>query len=407
MNVRAERFPLMDSLRAIAALSVLSFHAAFFAGMYTSDSVLRVYLAQQGAAGVTVFFLISGFLLYRPFVRARLEDLPWPSTGAYAWRRFLRIVPAYWVALTVIAIWLSLTIVVKPAWHVPLFYGFGQIYTAGTSIGGLGQAWTLCVEVTFYALLPLWAFAMRRLRLGWRAELAALAGMWVLSLGWKAFALRHASPSALDSGPWLMPLPNFLDQFAVGMGLAVLSVRGLPAGLERATARAWPWWALAAVAYWVLCSRIDLHGRLFEDVSGRSFVLRHELMTVAALGLLVPAIFAWERRDATRRLLSWRPLLYVGLVSYAVYLWHYAVILKTASGIDHWMNETLGLGVEARYLLLLATGMAGAVAIATVSYYAIERPALSLKRLVGPPPERVQPAEALSEPAPASTIGPR
>src|SRR3954470_1351783 len=117
VNVRAERFPLMDSLRAVAALSVLAFHAAFFAGMYTSDSPLRPYLAQP-LAGVTVFFVISGFLLYRPFVRARAADDPAPRASAYAWRRFLRIVPAYWLALTVIAVWLSLDTVFHPAWHV-------------------------------------------------------------------------------------------------------------------------------------------------------------------------------------------------------------------------------------------------------------------------------------------------
>jgi peptidoglycan/LPS O-acetylase OafA/YrhL len=400
MNVRAERFPLMDSLRAIAALSVLAFHAAFFAGMYTSGSALRPYLAQPGA-GVTVFFLISGFLLYRPFVRARLEDEPWPSTGAYAWRRFLRIVPAYWVALTVVAIWLSLETVVHPAWHVPVFYGFAQIYTADTSIAGLGQAWTLCVEVTFYAFLPLWALAVRRL--GVRAELAALAGLWLASLGWKLFATHHVEPSSLDSGPWLMPLPNFLDQFAVGMALAVVSVRGLPAGIERAVRRAWPWWLLAAVAYWAMCTRIGLEGKLSEHVSAREFLLRHEIETVVALGLIVPAIFAWERRGAVRRLLAWRPLLYVGLVSYGVYLWHEAFVRKLAAGIADWMTDTVGLGVDARFAVLFALGLAGTLAIATVSYRLVERPALSLKRLVGPPPEREQPAEALAEPAPATT----
>jgi peptidoglycan/LPS O-acetylase OafA/YrhL len=404
MNVRAERFPLMDSMRAIAALCVLAFHAAFFAGIYSSDSPLRPYLAQPGT-GVTVFFLISGFLLYRPFVRARLEELPAPSAGAYAWRRFLRIVPAYWLALTGVAIWLSLRTVVEPAWHVPLFYGFGQIYTAQTSIGGLGQAWTLCVEVTFYAFLPLWAFAMRRL--AWRGELLALTALWVLSFVWKLFAVHHVTPSALDSGPWLMPLPNFLDQFAVGMALAIASARGLPPGLERAMRRAWPWWLLAALAYWTLCTQIGLRGVLHEQVGESAFLLRHELETVVAVGLLVPVVFAWDRGGAVRRLLAWRPLLYVGLVSYGVYLWHEAVVRQTADGIARWMTDTAGLGVEARFFVLFLLGAAGATAIASMSYHYLERPLLSLKRLVGPPPERAQPDEALAEPAPARTIGQR
>jgi peptidoglycan/LPS O-acetylase OafA/YrhL len=401
MNARADRFPLIDSLRAIAALSVLGFHAAFFAGAFTSGSPLRPFLAQLNT-GVSVFFLISGFLLYRPFVRARLDpdSPPWPSTGAYAWRRFLRIVPAYWVALTGVALWLGLSQVAEPAWHIPVYYGFAQIYWESTGLGGLGQAWTLCVEVTFYALLPLWGLAARRLRLGFRGELIALALLWLFSLAWKLFALRHVGdPSGFGVGPWLMPLPNFLDQFAVGMALALVSVHGLPSRLAPLAARSWPWWLLAALAYWALCTRIGFEGRLREPFGQGAFLARHELATVVALGLLVPAVFAWERRDVVRRVLAWRPLLYVGLVSYGVYLWHFAVVFEIAKGISRWMARELGFGVEARFLVLFALGSAGAVAIASVSYYLVERPALSLKRLVGPPPER---GEAVAEPAPAA-----
>jgi peptidoglycan/LPS O-acetylase OafA/YrhL len=404
MNVRAERFPLIDSLRAIAALSVLAFHAAFFAGMYTSDSSLRPYLAQPGA-GVAVFFVISGFLLYRPFVRARFEDEPAPALGPYALRRFLRIVPAYWLALTVIAVWLSLEIVVDPAWHVPLFYGFAQIYTDPTGLSGLGQAWTLCVEVAFYAFLPLWALAMRRLsRGGARAELAALAALALASLGWKLFATQHVRPSALDSGPWLMPLPNFLDQFAAGMALAVVSARGLAPRLERATRRALPWWLLAALAYWLLCTRIGLDGRLGDRIGRSEFLLRHELEVVVAVGLLVPAVFAAERGGGVRRLLAWRPLLYLGLVSYGIYLWHEALVRKIAKGTSDWMTDTVGLGVDARFAVLFALTLAAATAVASASYYALERPLLRRGRRVGAGPDREQPGEALAEPAPASTI---
>jgi peptidoglycan/LPS O-acetylase OafA/YrhL len=392
MNVRAERFPLMDSLRAIAALSVLAFHAGYFAGLYTSTSILRPYV-EFGGTGVSVFFVISGFLLYRPFVRARFEGKPAPSVRAYAWRRFLRIVPAYWLALTVIAIWLSLEIVVDPAWHIPLFYGFGQIYTAQTGLAGIGQAWTLCVEATFYVFLPLWAFAMRRR--SWRAELVGLAALWLFSLAWKLVAIHHVSPTALDSGPLVMPLPNFLDQFALGMAMAGLSVRGLPAAAERGVRRAWPWWVAAAVAYWAIA--IQTGGHRAQDV----FVIRHELASVVAVGLIVPAVFAWERRGAVRRLLAWRPLLYVGLVSYGIYLWHHTLVTKIATGISGWMIDTLGLGVGARFLVLFVLGLAAATAVASASYYLLERPILSLKRLVGPPPEREQPGEALAEPAPA------
>jgi peptidoglycan/LPS O-acetylase OafA/YrhL len=401
VNVRADRFPLMDSVRAIGALAVLAAHAALLAGIYTSGSFLRPYATQLDVA-VTVFFEVSAFLLYRPFVAARLAGKPRPSTRAYAWRRFLRIVPGYWLALTGVTIWLGLETVTHPLWHLPIYYGFGQIYTADTDIGGLGQAWTLCVEASFYFFLPLWTIAVRRLT--WRAELVALGGVALASVGWKVFALSHVhgndfNTGAFTSGPWEHPLPNFLDQLALGMALAVISVHGLPEGAVRFFARAWPWWVLAAVVYWVLVNTV---GTPTASVGTGTKIARDELHAVVATALLIPAVFAWDKGGAVRRLLAWRPLLYVGLVSYGVYLWNNAVLIKLSNATTGWMTDTLGFGPNARFLALFAGGIAGTVAIGSVSYQLVERPLLSLKRLVPAGPRQTEPSEAIAEPAPAT-----
>src|SRR3954447_10575753 len=90
------RFPLMDSCRGLAALSVVAFHVAVVG--HLRDGTLGPL--QDGLrGGVQVFFVLSGFLLYRPFVAARFEGRE-ISLGRYGWSRFLRIVPAYWLALT-------------------------------------------------------------------------------------------------------------------------------------------------------------------------------------------------------------------------------------------------------------------------------------------------------------------
>ena len=141
------RFPLFDSLRAIAALSVVAFHVTAISqvsgtpqpGGWSGD------LLRQLAGGVTVFFLISGFLLYRPFVVARLGGRPLRARD-FARRRILRIVPAYWVALTALAIYPGLTGVFTSHWWV--YYGYLQVYSAGTIDKGLPPAWSLCTEVT-------------------------------------------------------------------------------------------------------------------------------------------------------------------------------------------------------------------------------------------------------------------
>jgi peptidoglycan/LPS O-acetylase OafA/YrhL len=99
VNVHAYRFPLLDSVRAIALLAVVAAHSSFFMSNGTSSlSHLRFDFS------VRVFFMISAFLLWRPWVRARLADWDSPSAAAFGWRRFLRIFPGYWLALTVISV---------------------------------------------------------------------------------------------------------------------------------------------------------------------------------------------------------------------------------------------------------------------------------------------------------------
>ena len=100
----------LDGVRAIAALSVLGFHAVgFWARGAAEGATIRPWVGRMDV-GVAIFFLLSGFLLYRPMLASRVIGLPKQKRSAYARNRFFRIMPAYWVVLTVAAI-------------VPGFYG--------------------------------------------------------------------------------------------------------------------------------------------------------------------------------------------------------------------------------------------------------------------------------------------
>src|SRR4051812_32160566 len=127
------RFPQVDGLRAFAALAVLVTHTAFLSGFngrgFAGEVTARLDV------GVTLFFVISGFLLYRPFVAARLEGRAGPRVTRYARRRVLRIVPAYWLALTVLAIWPGLVGVHTDHWWV--YYGFLQDVRTSWIQGGI------------------------------------------------------------------------------------------------------------------------------------------------------------------------------------------------------------------------------------------------------------------------------
>ncbi len=213
------RFPLVDSLRAIAALGVIVTHTATFGAVSTSTWPGAV--AHNLDIGVAIFFVISGFLLYRPFCAADLLGAPRPTGGAYARRRLLRIVPAYWLALTVLALYTNLPGVFSSDWW--RYYGFLQVYDPRTLYGGISAAWTLCIEVTFYAALPFYAAAIRR-RAGGRGRRDRIrldaAVLTALALG--SILLRTVDDATGQSVLRATILENF-DWFAVGMGLALAS----------------------------------------------------------------------------------------------------------------------------------------------------------------------------------------
>src|SRR3954471_10836988 len=90
---RVERaYPTLDGLRLLAATAVVITHTGFATGHYTSDAFGGLLARLE--IGVPVFFVLSGFLLTRPYVLAGVHGIAGPRTRAYLWRRTLRILPA-------------------------------------------------------------------------------------------------------------------------------------------------------------------------------------------------------------------------------------------------------------------------------------------------------------------------
>ena len=377
------RYPLFDSLRAIAALSVFTLHLPWVLRLLVApDNAAQPYLRQLNI-GVTVFFLISGFLLYQPFARSRYAGDRSPATLPYAERRGLRIFPAYWVALVGVVVLVGKS--GEAATATPVFSGHGaltyfplmQAYGSNTLFGGISAAWTLSVELSFYVMLPLWAMLLRRLpcsssREFLRSELMALGALFVVGLAWTSLAAGQGPPAAalLDVTlikPWLYVLPGYLDQFALGMVLAVLSIvvadrLETPRAVQLVDRASWLPWLVAAFVFIVL-------GNVASWVSGRwQVVAVHALQGLFAVALLLPAVFGDPNRGVVRRLLGNRVLLWIGLVSYGVYLWHVAIMSKLGDLVD--------LGAVPFTAIALGLTLIAAAA----SFYGIERHALRLGR---------------------------
>jgi peptidoglycan/LPS O-acetylase OafA/YrhL len=354
-------------------------HTSFPSGFTARDHFWGPYTARL-EIGVAVFFLISGFLLYRPFVAAHLGARPGPAVRPYLKRRFLRIVPAYWVALFFAAF--VLHTVNRPVHGAGIFvyFGFLQIYFRNYALHGISAAWTLCVEMSFYLFLPIYAWGVARWERGrsvqtrLRCELLALVGLVVVSIVWKAIVFAHPAGQQTGAPIWL---PAQLDQFAIGMGLAVASVwwsehRTEPALLTRCWVPAVSW-LLALCAFWAVSTRAGLPLLPIWTASFGQILVRQSLYIGFALFLLIPAVFGPQDKSVVRRLLRSRPMVGIGLLSYGIYLWHEAFITE----VLRWMHRPL---FTTSFLTLTVAAGALALFAALASYLLVEQPFQRLGR---------------------------
>jgi peptidoglycan/LPS O-acetylase OafA/YrhL len=361
-------------MRGVAVLLVVLTHVA---GATTgiANSVPGRLLAHANL-GVTIFFLISGFLLFRPFVAARAGGPPAPPVASYAKRRALRVLPAYWLALAVLRLvpgvpglggvrmWPMVTLTqVLPIYH-------GYACSELLSRCSLAQTWSLGAEASFYLALPLYVIVVERLtaRASLRTWAAVHAGaLGVLAAVSMAVQFGLAYPAPLWVG-WTVV--GTVLWFGLGMGLAVVSVLadrmpGVVRFAERTGAASVVLWVIAAAIYVALC--LGLPASAFVSSPGR-LLLVHVGFGAVSLLLLAPIVLAGPRRAAPQRLSGSWALSRLGLISYGVFLWHFAVVI--ALGPAHGMLGGLAL---------LAGTLAVSVVVATASYVLLERPLMRLK----------------------------
>jgi len=377
---RRDHFPCFDGLRALAALCVVVFHVAAATGVNVKHPTLGAYTARLGGVGVAIFFVISGFLLYRPFAKAHLQDRPDPSTIGFYRRRFLRIFPAYWLVFTLYAFVLQLQAVHGPREGV-LYYGLLQLYGRHTVLTGLAQTWSLGTEVSFYVVLPLLALIAYPLtRTGkrtraqqLRAEVALVAALYLFAFAFRGWLLWAAPKSMGYAITWL---PARLDWFAVGMALAVVSAWATTGGRPPrvlSSLAAYPviCWAFAAELVWVL-AHMNL-SRAFEPDGAAQQQVLFAVLGVLAFFVVLPAVLGRQESGVIRRLLRSHPVAWLGVVSYGIFLWHTLWIRE----VEKWGHDHKALF---QFWPMLGLVLALTTVSAAATYYVVERPALKLKR---------------------------
>jgi peptidoglycan/LPS O-acetylase OafA/YrhL len=358
-------------LRGVAILAVLIFHGVLSATQLGPRAPATLDgLAFVGHNGVTLFFVLSGYL-----ITGILMDTSSATAGEYYGhfyaRRARRILPTYLVTLLICLVLLPKLFPDRPQFAVPPASGVWALtFLSNVAIGRwgwaampliLGPLWSLSVEEQFYLF---WPWLLRRRP---AVSILALCGVAVLvSIATRVACILYAPPSWL----WEYSTPACIDALAAGAAVAVI-VRD-PAMRARLTSWAWPV-GVACVAVWLVCP----------------FFARQSALGVAATAVrqtaLAGVLAAWLARIVTApssvsaRLLATPPFRFFGKYSYAMYLFNQpAIFVWFATPALAALTARLGGAsgpLTVAVSLLLTIALTSALAVA--NWYAYERRALT------------------------------
>ena len=349
---RFKYVPFIDGLRALAILSVLSFH-----GM---GPISASIVGRGGWSGVDCFFVISGFLITSLLLQ-EIRDTGWISIKNFMLRRMLRIWPAYYAFLLVVAIFNP-----DSSSHIAMASGIAAIFMTDYDIAmnwghafgsGLDITWSLAVEEKFYLLWPALLLRLRQ-----HALTFAVAAL-VLCQIWKAWLITHGAD-------WIRLSAAFdthIDAIMWGCVASLLMANDrCRSFLEKALSKPFVPILLAVVLY--ISTRKLAHPDDLPTIATQImfWTLRLPLHT----GLLALTILClhFHKNSIVTKFLTVSPMVWIGRISYSLYLWH-GLTFKLA----HHATQQLDRRIEECACLVVS------VLAAAASYYFIEKPFLRMK----------------------------
>lgn len=363
-----QRFVALDGLRAVGALAVVLTHVGFQSG-HSLQGPFSGFLARLDI-GVALFFVVSGFLLFRPHVVAHLESRSRPGVRRYLRNRAVRILPVLWVA--VLAAWILLG--EGSPWQYLAHAVLIQIYIPDHFLQGLTQMWSLATEVAFYLLLPAFAALVCRGDHGraWLTRLSVVLGsMVIVGPAWMFLttALGYSLPRL-----WL---PGFIGWFALGMFFAAWSAaseRGIVKDAWMAAAGRYPGtcWALAAAMFALVTTPLGGPLALSEPTPGAAATKNLLYGLIGAL-IVLPCVPRQSAPPTVLRHLSGRVGQRLGEISYGLFAYHVVVLAL----VERYVGLTF---LDGRFLVRLALTLLVTLPLAALSYHLMERPLMNWAR---------------------------
>jgi peptidoglycan/LPS O-acetylase OafA/YrhL len=377
--------PGLTGLRAFAACWVMAFHLNALVGPKTMlvdlgfTLVEVTHLVTIGWVGVDVFFVLSGFLLTTHLLEARSTG-PWPWVlRRYLVARIRRVIPAYWAQIAILFTVAVIAARALPEWtaYIPLnaLMIHNLLPAASQAINPV--YWTLPIEFGFYLALPLFLrllVSLERAPLARRLALLALVVACVVAITWtyRYFVFRMYASSPVNTIVWATSqLPGSFDEFVLGSAAAAwLRWRTLERGMPSPRAReAWSNALLVAGCAGLFGMMYFLHRIHAQYWSGHwALIVWH---TIAA-GFIALGIVGIALNGRPARMVFANPVaMFLGTVSYSIYLWHFPIALWIAHGIGM-QGMTF-----ARFCLVVVPVV---IVASALSYYLVERPFLHSAR---------------------------
>jgi peptidoglycan/LPS O-acetylase OafA/YrhL len=370
----------LDGLRAFAAIAVVIHHVGFDSGATFRQPFTQ--LLARADVGVSIFFVLSGFLLYRPFIARLLDSRAAPGTKEFWLKRFFRLYPAYWVAMVLMLVVGG----IRVRGPIGLFMSatLTHGYHTRRAIAGITQSWTLVTEIAFYVMLPFFHRLTERLgrkrSVNQRAvvSVVALIGLYVMSVTFRIWIAVTQPVFGKVSTIWFI---SRADVFALGMALAVGYAWAphnavVAAAITSVSRRVVLWYGGAAFLFWFMATQLGLAIGWQKETALRGG-LGQFAYGLIAFAVVLPMAWGGGVPSLIGRALDSRVMTYLGTVSYGIYLWHQWFLERTMA-LLRWKT------FSGHFWVLLIMVMVCSASVAGLSHRFIEAPLMRLvPRLLG------------------------